>query len=119
MDKNEIKLLNNQELVPEDNFRFNDFLACYWQKKGWQDEKTGKINYKSIKKLIEDIVINEMDEELSLIRILVKQILGNVIGYCQDESVKGSTHGQTIAKVQNCIIKTLNQLQEEIQEIEP
>lgn len=81
---------NDSRILEEDNERFNSFAACYFEKRGFIDEK-GKVNFDN---LIKPFLLRYDDNQ---------ELKNFILNKCNRDMVVGSSPGQTAVKGYNCV----------------
>lgn len=104
LDKKSIHFLNKQFITPEDNEDFNNFLGCYWKKKGIQREN-GEIDFHQLDELLLMQLLKEYGTGIDETATIVAEIFENALTACKLKCIRGKSHGQTAVKVQNCIAR--------------
>ncbi|KAF2896164.1 hypothetical protein ILUMI_10011 [Ignelater luminosus] len=104
LDKKSIHALNKQFITPEDNDDFNNFVECYWKKKGIQHQN-GEIDFHKLDELLLIELLKEYGTGIDESASIVAQIFENALSACKQRCIRGKSHGQTAVKVQNCIAR--------------
>lgn len=105
LDRNRIVKLNNKAIGPEDDQDFNNFLACFWKKKGYL-KQNGEVDFERLKTTIID-VFKEILGGDNFGSSIGNSVAAATVDKCRD--VTGTSHGQTASKVQNCIVNKLRE----------
>ncbi|KAF2891081.1 hypothetical protein ILUMI_14044 [Ignelater luminosus] len=104
LNKTLIETISNELIIPEDNTALNSFLSCTWKNEGTLNEND-EINWDKVEKTFATSLQQELQELPTLDAIIAGGATASAIKLCKEDGIRGTTPGQTIAKIQNCIIK--------------
>lgn len=92
----------NRPVVPENHEGFNSFRACYFKRKGYQNED-GDILYENLKDALGAAILNEAGTSATAAKVFSHLIALQIVNSCK--YIRGESHGDTAVKVQNCMIR--------------
>lgn len=99
-----METLARNEIYPEDNDKFNDFVFCYWKKAGLLDEN-GAVNVLQLKVAIPYVIkknypnISENDAD---------QLADQAVNACNENSPATAT-AQSSVLFHNCFVKYIHE----------
>ncbi|KAF2898404.1 hypothetical protein ILUMI_07772 [Ignelater luminosus] len=90
--------------LPTDYKPLNDFLACSWKKLKMLDNNE-KIQWSRVKSYLgNEFTSAIMAANVSAyVAVAVSEMMKNIMDTCQKQNISGSSPGQTIVKILNCI----------------
>lgn len=92
----------NRGIVLENHDDFNDFRACYFKRKGYQNED-GEVLYENLKEALGRAIIMEAGTKTTAAKVFSHLIALQIVNSCK--YIKGESHGDTAVKVQNCMMR--------------
>lgn len=104
LNKETIQALN-KNVVPEDDADFNKYLECYWKKLKIL-KANGDIDWGKVKDYLVNLFKDAFPHQVDELVATLGPVLETAIESCKSENLQGTSYGQKIAKLQNCIVKT-------------
>ncbi|KAB0803124.1 hypothetical protein PPYR_00094 [Photinus pyralis] len=111
LDKNYIESIitdDSSKFIPEDDPKFNLFLNCYWKAIEFQNED-GTFNFDKLEKEISTFTRKNFGGKPNDEAPIGLDIANAAVASCKNVPA-GVSHGQTAARVKNCIDKRLLEL---------
>lgn len=103
-DANELEGLAKNEIFPENNNKFNDFVLCYWKKADLVD-KNGAVNIPQLKATISHIA-KERYPKIS--ESEASQVTDQAVNKC-NEKLPAIATGQSCVQLHNCFVKYIHE----------
>ncbi|KAF2889153.1 hypothetical protein ILUMI_17020, partial [Ignelater luminosus] len=101
--EDKIKTLYFRFNTPENDTEFNNFMECVWKKLDFQREN-GDINYEKLKNSYQ--LDRKTGEDNLAVLLKIDKIRFDAVTKCESSQamLKSDTAGETVVKVQNCIV---------------
>jgi len=113
LDRATIKAIDDLQIVPEDNHDYNNFLECFWKKEGTVDAE-GHINWDKVDDLLLEDFRKEFGQDPKLSEFLTAAVVFGAVEQCKEHGLTGNSTGQKLAKLENCVIKEIQELCEKV-----
>lgn len=101
--------LDEQEIGPENDGEYHEYVACAWKKAKLQYEN-GRIDYGALRNHLEKSVASQLADEKKSVVAAGKRKVRKAITYCQQHPPGGNSHGQIVVKLLNCIMEKLDKM---------
>ncbi|KAF2892514.1 hypothetical protein ILUMI_13658 [Ignelater luminosus] len=107
-DANEIKELSKNDILPEDNDKFNNFVYCYWKKLDVIDEN-GVINVPQIKIMIPHLI---RDRYPNISENDAAELADRAVAECKGKTSTANSFGQSCVQLRNCVVRYVKERQD-------